>query len=123
MAVRSSRLSFPGFSLFRALSSHVRLTVRLLREPAVPLLTKVLPVAAVLYLISPLDFVPDILPILGQLDDAGVLLLALESFLKLCPEHAVAFHREAMSGGRPYSPMPASGVVIDAEFRREDDGR
>ena len=107
--------------MFRTLAAHVRLTLRLLREPAVPLLTKVVPVAAALYLVSPLDFVPDILPILGQLDDAGVLLIALESFLKLCPDVVVAYHREAMTTGRPYSPMPASGMVIDAEFRRHDD--
>jgi len=107
--------------MLRTLAAHVRLTLRLLREPAVPLLTKVLPAAAALYLISPLDFVPDVLPILGQLDDAGVMLLALESFLKLCPEAVVTYHREAMTAGRPYSPMPASGMVIDAEFRRHDD--
>ena len=122
MAVRTTGwLTLP--SLLRTLAAHARLTWRLLRDPAVPLLTKILPVAAVLYLISPLDFVPDILPILGQLDDAGVLLLALESFLKVCPEGAVAFHREAMASGRPFSPMPAGGVVIDAEFRRHDSGR
>jgi hypothetical protein len=57
------------------------------------------------------------------LDDAGVLLLALESFLRLCPEGVVEFHRAAMASGRPFSPMPPGGTVIDAEFRREEDAR
>ncbi len=122
MAVHTtSWLSWP--SMLRTLVSHVRLTSRLIREPGVPLLTKTLPVAAGLYLISPLDFVPDIIPILGQLDDIGVLLLALEAFLRLCPEHLVAFHRTALAEGRPFSRTPPGGTIIDAEFRREDDVR
>ena len=122
MAVRvTSWLSWP--SLLRTLVSHVRLTVRLLREPGVPLLTKALPVLAGLYVISPLDFVPDVLPVLGQLDDLGVILVALEAFLKVCPAGAVDFHRAAMAQGHKYHPMPAAGEVIDAEFRREEDVR
>jgi uncharacterized membrane protein YkvA (DUF1232 family) len=122
MAVRvSSWLSWP--SLLRTLVSHVRLTVRLLREPSVPLLTKALPVLAGLYVIWPVDFIPDVLPVLGQLDDLGVILIALETFLKVCPPGAVDFHRAAMAQGGKYHPMPTAGEVIDAEFRREDDVR
>lgn len=114
-------LSWP--SLLRAFASHLGLTVRLLREPGVPLLTKALPVLALLYAISPLDFVPDFLPILGQLDDVGVILVALEAFRRLSPAEAVEFHRAAMVQGRKYEPMPSTGEVIDAEFRREEDAR
>ena len=122
MAARvTSWLSRP--SLLRTLVSHVRLTVRLLREPGVPLLIKALPVLAALYVISPLDFVPDFLPVLGQLDDLGVILIALEAFLKLCPAGAVDFHRAAMAQGRKYYPMPLAGEVIDVEFSREEDVR
>jgi uncharacterized membrane protein YkvA (DUF1232 family) len=38
----------------RTLFAHVRLAVRLVREPRVPLLTKALPLGAVLYVVSPL---------------------------------------------------------------------
>jgi uncharacterized membrane protein YkvA (DUF1232 family) len=118
MAGGTSWLSWP--SLVRTLAGHVRLSWRLLREPGVPLITKVLPVVAVLYLLSPLDFIPDVLPIIGQLDDAGVLLLALEAFLKLCPEPLVIHHRDALMAGRAFSPAPQDAVVIDAEFHRDD---
>ena len=117
----TSLFSWP--SLFRTLVSHVGLTVRLLREPAVPVLTKVLPFLALLYVISPLDFVPDFLPVLGQLDDLGVVLLALEGFTRLCPTEAVEFHRAAMAQGRKYDPMPPTGQVIDVEFRRDENKR
>ncbi|HEY3043411.1 MAG TPA: YkvA family protein [Vicinamibacterales bacterium] len=122
MALRTtSWLSWP--SLARTLVSHVRLTLRLLREPGVPLLTKAVPIVAALYVISPLDFVPDFLPVLGQLDDLGMILIALEAFLNVCPAGTVNFHRAALAQGRKYSPMPLAGEIIDAEFRREESRR
>lgn len=114
----ASWLSLP--SLLRTLFLQVRLTTRLLREPGVPLLIKTLPVLAALYVVSPLDFVPDVLPVLGQLDDLSVLLIAFEAFFRLSPAGAVYFHRAAMAQGRKYDPMPVPGEVIDVEFRRED---
>jgi len=125
MAVQVTRwLSWP--SLLRTLGSHVRLTMRLLREPQVPRLVKAAPILAGLYVVSPVDFIPDVFPILGQLDDLGVLLLALEAFLRWCPSQAVDYHRAAMAQGRKYGPMPdvaGGGDVIDAEFRREEKPR
>lgn len=124
----SSLQSVPA--LVRTLLTHARLSLRLLRDPAVPVGIKLLPVVATLYLLSPIDGMPDFIPVLGQLDDLGVVLLALESFLKLCPESVVAHHRSAMGSGRPFSPAAAPspssrsagapGPVIDAEFRRDD---
>jgi len=99
--------------------AHARLAVRLVREPRVPALFKGLPIAALLYVISPLDFIPDVIPVLGQLDDISFMLIALEGFLKLCPESAVTFHREAIAQGRRYSPMAPDGPVIDAEWRHQ----
>lgn len=105
--------------LLRTLLSQVRLAVRLLREPRVPLLTKALPLLAALYVISPLDLAIDVLPVLGQLDDLVVILVTLEVFLRLCSTVAVAFHRTAIAQGRKYSAMSPADDVIDAEWRRE----
>jgi uncharacterized membrane protein YkvA (DUF1232 family) len=104
--------------MLRTLVTNVRVTVRLLREPRVPLLLKLIPVLAAGYVISPLDFVPDVLPIIGQLDDIGIVFIALEAFLKLSPGEAVEFHRAAVLEGRRFGPMRPEGDVIDAEFRR-----
>ena len=116
-----SWLSWP--SLLRTLVSQARLTWRLLREPRVPLLTKSVPVLAAAYVISPLDFIPDVLPLIGEIDDVAVILIAIGVFIKLCPSGAVDFHRSAIAGRRTYSPMPAEAEVIDAEFHREEDAR
>jgi uncharacterized membrane protein YkvA (DUF1232 family) len=107
------------------LVARLRLAVRLLREPAVPLAAKLVPALGLAYLIFPLDVVPDFLPILGQLDDLGVILIALEMFVHLCPPTVVQFHQAAMARGQHFQPMPratpasasTTGPIIDAEFR------
>ena len=103
----------------RALLSQARLAFRLVREPRVPLLTKGVLLLAALYIISPVDFIPDVLPVIGQLDDLGIAVAALEIFLRLCPAGAKAFHQEAIARRRPYSPMAAVDDVIDAQWRRD----
>jgi uncharacterized membrane protein YkvA (DUF1232 family) len=95
----------------RSLFAQMRLAVRLLREPRVPMLVKVIPILALLYVIWPLDIVPDLFPVIGQLDDMGVALLALEMFTKMCPAVVRSFHQEAILRGRAYSPM--DGDVIE----------
>jgi uncharacterized membrane protein YkvA (DUF1232 family) len=117
MAGNTTWLAKPG--LMRTLLLQARLAVRLLREPRVPLVTRAVPVLAALYLISPLDFIPDIFPIIGQLDDLGVLLLAMELFLRLCPPGPRNFHQAAIAQGRKYSRMTAVDDVIEAEWRSQ----
>ena len=106
-------------SLVGTLFSELRLAWRLMREPRVPLFAKVVPVLAVLYVLSPLDFIPDVVPVLGQLDDLGILILSMKLFLRLCPTSVAAFHGDAIASGRRFTPMAPTDVVIDATYRRE----
>lgn len=106
--------------LLASLWTQARLAWRLGREPQVPVLTKLLLIVPVVYLVSPLDVVPDVLPGLGQLDDLAVVALALRGFVSLCPADLVAFHRRALETRKPFRPVPPSEVVIDAEFHRHD---
>lgn len=80
-----------------ALVKNVRLAWRLLRDPLVPTWTKLIPLGAILYVLLPTDLVPDIFFGFGQLDDLGVLLLALRTFIHLCPAQVVQRHLAAMS--------------------------
>lgn len=112
----TSWLSRPG--LLRTLLAQIRLAVRLIREPRVPALIKAVPLLAALYIVWPLDVIPDVIPVLGQLDDLGIAILAIEVFLKLCPADARAFHERAIADRRGYSPMGAGSDFIDAEWRR-----
>jgi uncharacterized membrane protein YkvA (DUF1232 family) len=105
--------------LLKTLLVDLRVATRLLREPAVPAAAKAVIPLGLLYLVSPIDVLPDFLPILGQLDDLALAYVALRLFLRLCPPAAVAFHRAAALAKRPFTTMSPSDVVIDAEFRRQ----
>jgi uncharacterized membrane protein YkvA (DUF1232 family) len=110
-------------ALLRTLLARLRLAWRLLRDPGVSWLLKLLALAPLVYIVSPLDFVPDVLPFFGQLDDLGVLLFAVATFIRLAPADVVAHHQASLDAGRPYAPwLPQGepdGRVIDAQWRRE----
>ena len=52
------------------------------KYPVVPWRTIVLSLAAIIYFVNPLDLIPDLLPVVGFLDDAGVLAFVLQSIRK-----------------------------------------
>ena len=103
----------------RALWREVRLASRLLREPAVPFWAKAAVPIALLYVASPVDLLPDVIPGIGQVDDLVLLYAALKLFLRVSPASAVEFHQTAIDRRKRFSVMPPSEVVIDAEFRRD----
>jgi uncharacterized membrane protein YkvA (DUF1232 family) len=104
--------------LFRNVVASVRLAGRLLRDPQVPLGTKALAALPLAYVLSPIDLVPDLILLFGQIDDVIVLLLMLDLFVRQCPPAVVAHHRGAIAAGRRYTPVGPDGQVIDAEYRR-----
>ncbi len=85
---------FVSFLNLRQAWRDAQVAWRLLRDPRVPPATKLVPLASLLYLLWPLDILADAWPLLGQLDDLGVLLLGLRLFLRLAPAPLVAAHRQ-----------------------------
>ena len=80
-----------------------RLACRLVRDRRVPLMARLIIPLLVLYLASPIDLVPDFIPVLGQLDDVLVVMLALWAFTRLA--------------------RPGMVVEISEELEREGYGR
>lgn len=73
---------------------YARLVWGLARDSRTPLALKALLVAALTYLVMPVDLVPDAIPLIGQADDLTVLLLVLDLFIANVPadvrlEHAL----------------------------------
>ena len=89
------------------------------REHKLAPMTWVTAIGALIYTISPLDFIPDVLPVLGQMDDLGILVLSLKLFLRMSPSAAASFHADAITSGRRFTPMGPADIVIDATYRRE----
>ena len=77
-----------------------RLALRLVRDPRAPIAAKVVFGAMVVYMISPIDVVPDWIPVLGQADDLVALMAGLNLFLKACPRWLVEEHEAALGGRR-----------------------
>ena len=115
---RTPRFVAREASSLRTLLDQARLALRLIREPAVPTVIKAIPVVGGAYLVWPIDILQDLLPIVGQLDDIGVVMASLAlSIYATVSDALVAFHRDAMNAGRSTAD-PGLARDIDAEFRR-----
>jgi uncharacterized membrane protein YkvA (DUF1232 family) len=94
-------LGFRRFIQFVAhLPSFVKLFSRLVKDPRVPLSPKLIPLAVLAYVFSPIDLLPDFLLGLGQLDDLMVIFIGLNLFLRLCPREIVQEHVQSIAAGR-----------------------
>lgn len=83
-------------AMFNTIKNQIILTWRLLRDSRVPLWQKAVPILIVLYIVSPLDFVPDIIPVLGQVDDISVLLAGLKIFENMVDDRVVIEHQQLL---------------------------
>lgn len=83
-------------SFIMFLPNMVVLLGRLLKDARVPAAEKALFLAAIVYVISPLDFIPDVFPFIGQVDDIYVVSLTLLRLLNRSDERIV---RENWPGG------------------------
>ncbi len=118
---------------WREMWHQVRLVLHLVRDPNVPLYLKLLPLAAVIYVLIPTDFIPDIFPVVGQLDDLTALIVGGKIFIELAPQRVVAQYVQAMR--RPSGELPQEeeqnadeisdsgnqgGLIIEGEYEEVD---
>ena len=93
--------------------NRIKLVWRLMTDRRVNTLLKALPIASLLYLVSPIDFMPDItLPLIGVLDDGAILWLGSYLFVELCPPDVVQEHSRALGSD---SGQRTEGEVVDGE--------
>lgn len=108
---------------FQDLIQRVKLIWRLMADKRVNFFLKLLPVGALIYLVSPIDIAPGLaLPIIGALDDAAILWLGTTLFMSLCPDEVVKEHTNALNGvvdGSWHEPEaePEPGIIIEAQPR------
>lgn len=82
---RASRLKRQVWALFLAF-----------KDPRTPVLARVVIIVAVAYAVSPIDLIPDFIPVLGQLDDLLILPLLIALAIRMIPpDVTVRCRREA----------------------------
>lgn len=83
------------------------------RDPLAPLPVRLLAIAVAAYALSPIDLIPDFIPVLGYLDDLLIVPLGLMLVIRLLPPAVLASAREraALVLERPSSHAAAMCVV------------
>ncbi len=94
MAALKAKQRMKGLLMF--LPALLALCFRLMTDPRVPRVERALVLGAIVYALIPLDFIPDMLPFVGQVDD--VYLIAL-TVLRLIDRTDVTVVRELWRGG------------------------
>ena len=85
------------------------------RDPRVPWYAKAFAACVVAYAFSPIDLIPDFIPVLGYLDDLVLIPLGIALALKMIPAAVLAESRERarerLAGGKPAN-WAAGGVIL-----------
>lgn len=109
MAKRGIKSAGKKAGVLAEIIKNAKLVWRLMVDPRVSPWLKAIPPATLLYLLFPIDFLPDPVLGLGQLDDIAVILLGVKLFIELCPQEIVRQHLRQMSS------IPGSYRVVDEE--------
>lgn len=83
------------------------------RDPRVPWYAKVIAGLVAAYAFSPLDLIPDFVPVLGYLDDLLLVPLGIVLAISLIPPELMAEHRAVAEAaeGRPVSRLAAAAIA------------
>lgn len=83
------------------------------RDPDTPWAVRILALAVAAYALSPIDLIPDFIPVLGYLDDLLFVPLGLLIVVRLLPPHVLASSREKAAAvlNRPRSKVAAAVIV------------
>jgi uncharacterized membrane protein YkvA (DUF1232 family) len=81
------------------------------RDPRVPWTVKLLAIAVAGYALSPIDLIPDFIPVLGYLDDLIIVPLGIWLVIALIPEDVMREYR-AMASAAAQRPVSKAAAII-----------
>ena len=81
------------------------------RDPRVPWYAKALAVLVAGYALTPVDLIPDFIPVLGYMDDVILVPAGIWLAIKLIPPDIMAEHRELDTAGRE-RPISRTAVIV-----------
>ncbi len=101
-AATSAKTNDP--SVFFEIWRSMQLVWHLMLDSRVPFLPKLIVPFVILYILSPIDILPEALFLfLGTLDDIALLFFGTKLFINMCPPDIVMEHRRALGGGREFT--------------------
>ena len=97
----------------RAIKRDVHALYLAAHDPRVPWYAKAVATCVAAYALSPIDLIPDFVPVVGYLDDVVIVPLGILLAIKLIPAHLMAEHRAsaALAEDRPTSMAGAAAVA------------
>ena len=97
----------------RAIKRDVLAVYLAARDPRTPWPVRLLAMAVAAYALSPIDLIPDFIPVLGYLDDLLIVPLGILLVVRLIPPELLAEHRAAAArrSARPVSAAAAALMV------------
>ncbi len=128
----------PQGNILREVVQQIKLLYHLMLDSRVHPLAKLIPIAAVVYVISPIDIISDVIPVLGQLDDAAIVMLGLRMFFEVAPPDVVREYLKRLArpvsdsewkvvqtpseSASPETPADKSGLeVVEGNFKLTDE--
>ena len=98
----------------RTIKQHTLTVYFAARDPRTPLLVRLLALLVAAYALSPIDLIPDFIPVIGYLDDLLLVPLGIALVVRLTPPEVIAAAREkaAQTTERPVSRFAAAGVIV-----------
>jgi uncharacterized membrane protein YkvA (DUF1232 family) len=98
----------------RALKTDVHAVYLAARDPRMPWPAKILAIAVTAYALSPIDLIPDFVPVLGYLDDLLIVPLGIWLVVKLVPDEVMAEYRDKARAAaqRPISKAGMIAIII-----------
>ncbi|HWC30836.1 MAG TPA: DUF1232 domain-containing protein [Dehalococcoidia bacterium] len=85
-------------------NDRLSMTWRLVKDDRVPFYARPLVLFPALYMLSPIDLLPDFIPVIGKLDDAFVVSTAYSMLSALVPESLLQEHLQATRSPKAATP-------------------
>jgi uncharacterized membrane protein YkvA (DUF1232 family) len=82
------------------------------RDPRVPWYAKALAALVAGYALSPVDLIPDFIPIVGYLDDVILVPLGIVVVIRLIPPEVMAEHRDVAAAAQDRPVSRAAAIVV-----------
>jgi uncharacterized membrane protein YkvA (DUF1232 family) len=112
MAIRPKSVIARARQWARIIQRDVHAIYLAARDPRVPWYARAIAFCVAGYAISPLDLIPDFIPVVGLVDDVIIVPLGIVVVLRLIPPEVLAEHRAAAAAAQSRPEARAGAIVV-----------